>query len=792
MKFSEAWLREWLDLPIDTATLATQFDMLGLPIEQISAAGKVESGVVVGKILAAKPHPGSDRLSLCEVNTGEAETYPVVCGAPNARAGLVTAFARPGSVLPGGQQISVAEIRGVRSAGMLCSEQELDLGEASEGIMELPNDAPLGASLAAYLQLEDQVFDIELTPNRGDCLSIRGLARELAARNRTLITGVERHPVPAQIDTTMPVELLHPQACSRYVGRVIRHIDPAAVTPVWMQERLRRAGVRPLSAVVDVTNYVMLELGQPMHAFDFDQLQGGIRVRLAEPNERIALLDGSSLTLDPESLVIADHQAAVALAGIMGGQHSAVSGATCNILLEAAFFAPLPISGRARHYGMHTESSHRFERGVDPQCQAEACERATRLVLDICGGEPGPLVDQIDSIHHPAPRQISLRDAQLERVLGIALPRAEIAALLGGLGLSLVDTAADRTQWCPPSHRFDLNIEADLLEELARLYGYDNMPRSYPAYRAQIATSPEREITVQQLRERLLARGYFEAITYSFVDERFDAQLAPAAERMVLANPLSSEMNAMRSTLWSGLLRACAYNTARQHRRVRLFEIGLTFARQNDELQQTSVIAGVATGSRMPEQWALDDESADFFDVKHDVEQLLALTGSDAIAIQPARHPALHPGQSAEISLSGQSIGWLGRLHPKLAQSLDLPKTCFMFELELAPLRARKLPQGRSLSRFPSVRRDLSLDVDEALDYSSLQRAVTEAAPDYLQQLTVFSVYRGAGVSPGRKSISLGLILQELSRTLSHDEVDLVVAEILQHLQQKLGAKLRD
>jgi len=791
MKFSDQWLREWVDHGLSPEELGHRLTMAGLELDSIELAAPAFTGIVVGHVVSVEPHPDADKLRVCQVDDGSGEPSQVVCGAPNVHAGMRAPFARIGAVLPGDFKIKKAKLRGVPSHGMLCSARELGLAEASEGLMPLPADAPAGADVREYLGLDDAILEVDLTPNRADCLSIAGIARETALlTERPLHVPAIEAVAPTQ-DACLPVDIQAPGACPRYAGRVIRGVNPQAVTPLWLKERLRRSGIRAISPLVDVTNYVLIELGQPMHAFDLAKLDGGIVVRRARPGEELILLDGQTVTLDEDVLVVADHQAAQAMAGVMGGAGSAVSDATTDIFLESAFFAPEAVAGRARRFGLHTDSSHRFERGVDPALQVRAIERASQLILAICGGEPGPVID-IESEHCEwGKASITLRSARIERLLGVKISSDEVAGILERLGCQ-VRADAEGWQVIPPSFRFDLAIEADLIEEIARVHGYDSLPSRAHPYAPAIRPEPEARVAVDRLRELLVDRGYQEAITFSFVDPAVEALFAPDAEPLKLANPISSELAVMRSTLWSGLVKAVQHNLNRQQDRVRLFETGLSFVGQGAALAQIPQLAGIACGDVMPEQWGEPARKVDFFDIKGDVEALLGLAHlTERLEWRVEPHPALHPGQSARMVLDGRPIGWLGALHPGLEKSLDLGRRVFVFELELSAITDGCVAKFEPLSKFPAIRRDIAVLVDEAVQAGQLAAAVKACAIPELREFHVFDTYTGKGVPTGRKSLALGLILQDLSRTLTDDEVESIVKTVVARLGDDVGADLR-
>ena len=790
MKFNERWVREWVDPPIDTEELAARLTAVGLEVESVvSVAGSIKH-VTVAEIVEVAPHPGADKLSLCEVRDGGSETYRVVCGAPNVRAGMRSAFARTGARLPDGSKIRKSRIRGEVSQGMLCSARELGLGDDADGILELDACAPPGMDLIEWLGLDDVVIEVGLTPNRGDCLCIAGIAREIAVASRVTMQPRERAaPVQPRVDDILPIALDAPERCPRYVGRVVRGIDPGAKSPVWMTERLRRCGVRPLSAVVDVTNYVMLELGQPMHAFDLGRLESGIRVRNGRDGESLTLLDGSVLELDNDALVIADASRPVALAGVMGGIESGVTGATRDVFLESAWFEPRTIALEARRRGMHTDASHRFERTVASDLQREAMERATKLLLEIAGGEPGPIIEAVDDEHVPRAEPVALRRERIRRVLGAEIPAHDVHDILSRLGMRVEETQAG---WIvtPPPYRPDIGIEVDLIEEIARIVGFENLPGTMPTAHLDIAARAESRVDIERIRGRLVDRGYHEAVTYSFVDAALQARIAPALDGVALANPIASDMGVMRTTLWPGLIGAAIYNVNRQQSRVRLFETGLVFLRDGNQVHQPRMIGGIATGPVVPEQWAREPRTVDFYDVKGDVEALLALSGQ-AAEFMADTHPALHPGQTAAIVQRGERVGIIGTLHPALASELKLPGAV-LFEIHLGPVIAGTVPKFKALSRFPAVRRDLSLVLPEAISASAVRECIGQAGVGELENLELFDVYVGEGIDSGMKSISLALTFQSRSRTLDDTEVNSALSVILDSLTKKLGVALRD
>jgi len=789
MKFSEQWLRTWVNPDVSRDELIKRLSMIGLEVEAATPVAGVFSGTVVGQVQSVEAHPNADKLRLCQVSDGE-QVLQIVCGAPNVRAGLKVPLARIGATLPG-IVIKKAKLRGVESQGMLCSATELGLSEDHSGLLELPEDAPVGEDLRDYLQLDDLAIELSITPNRGDCLSIAGIAREVSALYDTPVQAPAAAEVASTDQQTLSIELKAPTACPRYLGRIIKGADLSQKTPLWMVERLRRSGIRSINVAVDVTNYVMLESGQPLHAFDLAEINGGICVRMAEEGETLRLLDGQEIRLDSQTLVIADHQRVLAMAGIMGGEHSGVSEGTRDIFLESAFFAPLAIAGKARQHGLHTDASHRFERGVDPALPYPALQRASELLIAICGGQAGPVCKAQNEPHLPPSVTIELREQRISQMLGTALPRTDIVRLLTALGLELSETGEGAWQVKVPSHRFDLSLEIDLIEELARLWGYDRLPSRFPSARLALRDHPEGQVEVSQLRQVLAARGYQEAITYSFIERTLAAQFAPDTAPLALANPISADMAVMRPSLWPGLIKALQYNLNRQQSRVRLFECGLRFIGSLDHLSQEPMLAGLISGSRLPEGWSNGRESVDFYDAKADVCALLAQGGAiDSFRFAPAEHPALHPGQTAQIEQAGKPIGLLGALHPVLAQSLHLSQAVFLFELQLGALQQGRLPAFAGLSRFPAVRRDLALIAPSEQSAGALQECIREQAGPYLTELCLFDLYQPKD-NPKEKSLAFGLTWQHPTRTLTDSEINQSIAGILTALEQRFKTKLR-
>ena len=790
MKISQNWLHEWVNPQTDLDEFCATITMAGLEVDSIEPAAGEFTKIVVAKVTAIEKHPDADKLNVCKVNTGK-EELQIVCGAANVRVGLVVACATIGAVLPGNFKIKKSKLRGVESFGMLCSEKEMGLAEQADGLMELPDDAPIGTDIRDYLQLNDTIIEVDLTPNRADCLSVAGVAREVATLYKSELKSVEISNIAISIDDAFDVAVSATQACPRYTGRVIRDVNTQAATPLWMVEKLRRAGIRSLGPCVDVTNFVMLELGQPMHAFDLDVLKGGIQVRMASVGEKITLLDGKEIVATENTLVIADKEKALALAGIMGGENSGVSDSTQHIFLESAHFNPLAIAGKAREYGLHTDSSHRFERGVDPELPLQALERATQLLIDICGGKAGPVVDQTSEADLPSRAPVLLRLQRVNRMLGIEFKAAEVESILTLLGMQL-ERDGDSWMVTPPSFRFDIAIEADLIEEIIRIHGYNNIPRKLPTYQPTMKPLKEAEISLQRVKDVLVERGYHEAISYSFVDPKWQAAIDPEIAPVKLANPISADLSVMRTSIWPGLLKAVQHNLNRQQPRVRLFETGLTFVKQGDELVQNAKISGVITGNVESEQWAADERKVDFFDAKSDLEAILALGGLKNIFFEKAQHSALHPGQTAQIFKKNQAIGWIGALHPNTRKTLDIDPPVYVFEVDQAALLEGAVPVFKALSKFPEVRRDIAVLVKHEIAVEELVKAIKSVTSDIFQEILLFDVYTGTNIEAGLKSVALGLILQGFSSTLTDEEVDLEINKIITVLNDRYGATLRE
>lgn len=810
MKFSERWLREWVNPDLSTEALVEQLTMAGLEVDGLEPAAGEFDKVVVGKVVACEQHPDADKLRVCTVEDGDA-SYNVVCGAPNAREGILVAYARVGAKLPGGMKIRKAKLRGVDSFGMLCSAQELGLGDDHDGIIELPPSCKVGADLRTTLELDDTCIDIDLTPNRGDCLSLRGVAREVGLLNNAEVTEPDAVVVPAASDASFPVTLTDSAGCPRYLGRVVKGIDTSAATPLWMVEKLRRSGIRSIDPTVDITNYVLLEIGQPMHAFDLDVLNGGIDVRMAREGERLTLLDGRDVALDTDTLLITDESGPVALAGVMGGERSGIGAATKDVFLECAYFAPLALAGTARRYGLHTDASQRYERGVDFELQEAAVERATQLLLEICGGEAGPTVVTEDRTALPERREVSVSHSRLEQLLGVSIAQAEVDRAFAQLKFPVLSReevagsqAATDIRWTiqAPSHRFDIEREADLVEEVCRVYGYNNIPARQPTTALTLGSVSLERTSERRLRELLADMGYLETVTYSFVDPSLQDLLDPGAPTMTLENPMSSDLSTMRTTLLPGLLEAMQKNAARQAQRLRLFEVGLCFCPQPEggaaSLRQDLTLGGLLWGDRDPEGWSAERASVDFFDAKGDVERLLENLGVNTVRatrvqFSAASHPVFHPGQYAELVDVADSsvVGRVGRLHPEVEERMDAASAVYAFEFKADAILRHATPQFAAVSKYPRVRRDLALVVARSVPAGRIETICREVLGEKLVDFTLFDVYVGKGVDSNDKSIAIGLTLQARSATLTDTEIGQFVQAVIDALAKEVGARLR-
>ena len=794
MKFSELWLREWVNPALTSEELSNQITMAGLEVDGVEAVAGEFNGVVVGEVVECGQHPNADKLRVTKINVGGDRLLDIVCGAPNCRQGLKVAVATVGALLPGDFKIKPAKLRGEPSEGMLCSFSELGIDVESTGIIELPAEAPIGQNIREYLKLNDKTIEISVTPNRADCLGIMGIARDVAVANGMEFTAPEITPVAVTTDRQMPIELAAASACPRYLGRVIENIDINAPTPLWMQEKLRRCGIRSIDAIVDITNYVLLERGQPMHAFDLAKVNEKIVVRQAQSGETLTLLDGNEVTLNDDVLVIADSTKALAMAGIFGGEESGISNTTQDVVLECAFFSPLAITGRARRFGLHTDASHRYERGVDPVGQRAAMERATELLLAICGGQAGPIVEQCAEQYLPTPATITLRRNKLDRIIGYAIPDEKVTEILTQLGCQ-VTTAQQQWQVIAPSWRFDMEIEEDLIEEVARVYGYDNIPDVPVKADLIMPVHREAHLSLQRVKTFLVDKGYQEAITYSFVDPKTQALLHPQQQMLILPSPISADMSAMRLSLWTGLLDAVVYNQNRQQSRVRLFESGLRFVPDETAplgIRQEMMLSGVIAGARCDEHWLIERQNVDFYDLKGDLEGILELTGKTELSFRRTKHDALHPGQSAEIVLNDEVIGWIGVVHPELERKLDLNGRTVVFELLWDKLAQRQIPQAKAISKFPANRRDIAVVVAESVNGADIIAECKKVGVNQLVGVNLFDVYRGKGVEPGFKSLAISLHLQDSTRTLEEEDIAATVADCVAALKERFQATLRD
>jgi len=800
MLVSENWLKEWVRTDLDAEALAEKLTLAGLEVEGIEEASAVDLSVsnakklVVARIISAEAHPDADRLRVCEVDAGGKRTLQIVCGAPNAATGLIAPLALPGAVLPGmkpGAKISRSEIRGIASEGMLCSGAELGLSDEADGLMALPADAKPGALLGDYLAMDDRVIEIDLTPNRGDCLSVQGIAREVSALTGARMKDTAVSPVKGYKGPTLTIELRAPALCSRFAGRAVTNIDMAAPTPVWMKEKLRRSGIRSINAVVDITAFVMLETGQPMHAYDLDKLSGGIVVRSARKKEKLKLLDGSTVVLGEHNLVIADHHQAIGLAGIMGGDNTAISATTSNIFFEAAFFAPAGIAGKARQLGMHTDASHRFERGVNPQGQVAAIERATALLLEISGGKASTTCHEVVKTSLPNNSKITLQASEIKRILGITVPAKSVRSILGRLGMA-VEPMKGGWEVVAPPWRFDISGQHDLVEEVGRCYGYDHIAPRMPSSLSRTGAFPETAVEISRIRSALTDLGYFEAINYSFVDGDLQYLLLETGPGIRLTNPLADNMADMRQSLLPGLLSAVANNLNRQETRIRLFELGNVFHRRGKKRTETMTLSAAICGPALPRQWAESIRPADFFDIKGDLEAISGLSKiAEQLSFTPESHPALHPGRSAAVMFGGRRIGIVGQIHPAKQRRLEIEQKVYVFEIEVEPLLVSSLPKFVPLSRYPAVQRDLAVVVSRDVAAASVLELVKSSAGDQLKRLELFDIYMGERIESNKKSFAFSLTFQSESSNLKSADIEAVTDKIITALQQNLGAELR-
>jgi len=794
MKFSEHWLKQFVNTRLPASEIAGMLTFAGLEVDGVEHVRSKITKIVVGKIVDIKPHPKADRLKVCQVNVGKKKLLQIVCGASNAEKGLKVPTALVGaSYIKAGvlEKIVKTQIREIDSFGMLCSAAELGIEDVSKGLLVLDKQTRVGADISDILPLDDHVVDVDLTPNRGDCLSVLGIAREMRALTGGRMINKSIPSIRNSSKKKISVSVTADKLCPRYTGRVIENINPEAITPAWMQLRLTRSGLRSLGPVVDVTNYVMLEMGQPMHGFDLDKISGGIKVISSKGKQKLDLLDDSSVTIPEGTLLIADKNGPLAIAGIMGGNASAVTSQTKNIFLESAFFTPDAIAGKARTLGKHTDSSHRFERGVDPGMQRIAIERATELLLAITGGEPGPIQEKISTKYLPKAVVVKLSSQKLESVLGVKISPAKVTKILQSLGMK-VQTSKSGWAAVPPSYRFDIKHDVDLIEEIIRVYGYDKIPEKASSIEARPARISEKEVNPRNLSDTLASRGYLEVVTYSFIDKNIQELFSPDSTPATLVNPISESMSAMRTSLWPGLITTVIYNQNRQQTRLRFFETGHCFFMKGKTFSEKNMIAGVVTGQAWPVQWGVAAREVDFYDMKGDLEALLSKTG-DLAAFQfiTVKHPALHPGKTAAITSNGKKVGLIGQLHPKIAAKLGIETTIILFEIDIFAVLRRNNIKFQQISKYPSIRRDISILVDESIEVKMVFGVISQACGKWLVNLELFDEYRGEGIDSGRKSLSLGLTLQESSRTLKEEEVETVMARVIAALEAKVGARLR-
>jgi phenylalanyl-tRNA synthetase beta chain len=791
MKISEAWLREWVNPHLDRDALCTALTMAGLEVEEAAAVAPAFTGVMVGEVLRIEKHPEADRLNLCEVSVGGAKPLNIVCGADNVAVGVRVPVAMIGAVLPNDLTIKPAKIRGIDSEGMLCSARELGLPEEYDGLLLLSKDAPIGKDFRDYWSLNDFTIDVSITPNRGDCLSVRGLAREVGAITNNPMVPVKIIEAVKKSRDVLPVHVTDPAACPHYVGRVIRHLKPDAVTPIWMKERLRRSNIRSIHPVVDIMNYVMIELGQPMHAFDLHKIREGIDVRFSVRGEKVALLDGSTQELDDKTLVIADKLSALAIAGVMGGVESSVTATTQDVFLESAYFAPAVVARQRQHYHLNSDSAYRYERGVDTGIQRQAIERATALILEMAGGEAGPIVETSTPEALPKKREIRVSDQKIVQILGVAVPSVDVKRILTALGF-VCKRESDKWIVLPPTWRFDITLPEDVIEEIARLYGYDKIPMQPMAGMLRPAQPASENNAYADFRQAFSANGFHEIISYSFIDRKTHALLDPDEPYRELLNPITDEMSVMRTNLWAGLINTFNYNKSRQQHRVKLFELGACFQIRDGKLQQVPKLGGLLAGPMHPDQWGMATREADFFDLKGALDTVMTTVFPGlTLGYEAGEHSALHPGQTAAILLDKQKIGIIGALHPGVLQAMGIKGRAYVFELELSGHAKPERKPYQEVSRFPEIRRDLAILVDQTIPAQAIQDTIKVSAGDWLKECFIFDVYQGQGVAPGLKSVALAMVLQHPVRTLVDEEVVALTDRVVQALKGQLGAELR-
>ncbi|WP_457913785.1 phenylalanine--tRNA ligase subunit beta [Candidatus Gillettellia adelgis] len=795
MKFSERWLREWINPKISVEALCNQLTMAGLEVAKVKSVSGVFCGVKIGEIVKCMQHRNADKLRMTKVNIGGDHLLDIVCGAKNCRSGLRVAVATVGAILPGNFKIKAIKLRGELSQGMLCSFTELGILNAHNGIIELSQDAPIGTDIRDYLQLYDNIIEMNVTPNRADCLAIIGIARDISALNKMTFAVPKISPVIATINTTLPIRVDASHGCPRYLGRVIQGISIKTITPLWMREKLRRSSIASINTVVDVMNYVLLELGQPMHAFDLKRIKGGIVVRMATEGETLTLLNGKKTQLNTDTLVIADHDKVLAIAGIFGGEFSRINNKTQDVLLECAFFRPTAIIGRARRYGLQTDASFRYERGVDPELQYQAMERATCLLIEICGGQAGPVIDVTNIITLPKRTTIQLRRKKLNRLLGYIVPSKQVSDILSRLGCQVIEQG-DSWLVNAPSWRFDIKIEEDLIEEVARIYGYNNVPKVPVHADLVMLQHCEADLKLERVKTLLVDHGFYEAITYSFVDPKVQTLLHPDQETLILPHPISVDMSVMRLSLYTGLVSSVVYNQNRQQTRLRLFESGLCFkpdVTAHLGIRQDIMLAGITTGHTYDKHWDLVSQPVDFYDLKGEVESILELTGNvSGVQFREEANAALHPGQRAAIYLHGTRIGCIGVIHPELGRKLDLNGRTVVFELQWAKIASAILPQVKEISRFPENHRDISIVVPENVAVDDILAECKKVSINQIIGVNLFDVYCGRGIAKGYKGLAIHLILQDTAGTLKEAEIAATIAKCVESLRQRFQASLRD
>ena len=787
MNILSSWLREWISPDVSDELLAEQLTMAGLEVDGIEPVAPAFTNVVVGHVVQCEKHPDADKLNLCQVDVGQSENLQIICGAKNVAKGLKVITATVGAVLPGNFKIKKAKLRGVESYGMICSESELGMSDSSDGIAELDADAPIGVNIREYLNLDDNVIELDITPNRGDCFSILGVAREVSA-NYNMPFTMPSCEVSGSGESGIKASVSNTKACPKYLTRTVNGIDNTVATPKWMVDKLTRSGQALHSVVVDITNYVLLELGQPMHAFDLSKVSGAINVRNANSGEKIELLNETTVVLNDDTLIITDDNQPLAIAGVMGGMGSSTQSDSVDILLESAFFEPVSIAGKARNYGLHTESSLRFERGVDFNITEVAMDRATQLIIDICGGQASDVSACVDENALPVLEPITITQDKIQKVLGFELDSNWIEEKFVNLDFNITEKSNDSWTIIPPSFRFDIRISADLIEELARLYGYDKLPVQKLSLDANINVIKEADVDKYDLMQALVGRGYQEVITYSFVSEKYQDLVDPDAKKITLSNPISADMSTMRSSLWAGLLQTVESNQRRGHANARFFEIGLCFGGVNAD-EQANKLAGIVAGNRFEAQWSGDAQALDFFDAKADLESVLAFTNAQ-FDFEAAEHPALQKGQSAKIMLNGLSVGWIGALAPSVQKELSLPK-CYMYEVDLDCALKGKVSKYKAFSQYQQAQRDIALVLDEATPVADLVCSIQDLKQTHFIDVALFDIYTGENIDSGKKSVALNLTYQSMEATLSDEEVNAKVEEVLTLMQEKFSAVFR-